>query len=97
MAIARVKVGGWSWLGVDYVVGDEIEAPEHLIRRWAADGYVATGGTPAPEPISKPEQAVSPAAEPAVAWRHKMDPDNYLKRFPTGPDADLARHLTKGE
>lgn len=97
MATARVKVGGWSWAGADYVAGDSVEAPEHLIRRWVADGYVETGGTPAPATIAQPEQADAPAAEPATAWRHKMSPSNYLNRFPDGPDADLARALTEGE
>lgn len=106
MARATVTVGGWSWLGVDYRAGDAIDAPEPLIRRWAADGYVTVASAAAPALAPRTEPAPRPAAEPVVeagagaepeTWRHKMDPNNYLKRFPTGPDADLARRLTEGE
>jgi hypothetical protein len=52
------------------------------------------------------ERAVAPVAEtaetPAVPdppqeWPHKMPPEQYLRRFPEGPDADLARALVEAE
>lgn len=70
---AQVIRGGWSWLGKTQHEGDEVEAPAHLIERWAADGYIKPNKVEPPQaeavsaPAPAPDQANTPEPEPKKA------------------------------
>lgn len=57
---------------------------EALNKAATAPGTAANPDAPAP--------ADAPA-EPAPEWTGKMSPENYIKRFPEGPKADLAKRV----
>lgn len=86
MAHATVTTGGWYWRGDKVRAGDPIEASAAQIAAWAESGYVRARVAP----VGRAD-APEAAATQVPAWPHKMAPDQYLHRFPTGPDADLAR------
>jgi hypothetical protein len=59
---AQVIKGGWWWLGEERRPGDVLEAPPHLVARWAEDGQVV--------PLSpEPETARVVPTEAAVQRR----------------------------
>jgi hypothetical protein len=102
MPKAEVLRGGWVWGEDTQKTGDVVDAPAEQIAVWEAEGYARPlSATPRP----KPEQATAPEAEVATSpvveserdWPHKLSPEQYLSRFPEGPDADLARALAGGE
>lgn len=100
---AKVKIGGWTWKGTTYKKGDPVDAPAAQITAWTQRGLVAVLETGA-EVSSGVERAVAePVAEKATAepdgpekWTLTMGPEEYLERFPDGPNADLARAHVEG-
>jgi hypothetical protein len=100
---ARVVVGGWYWAGRKQFPGDPVEASERQIAAWEAGGYVERVSAQSPAPAAAAKAATTEVEEEggdapeegtaAKAWPHKITPEQYLNRFPDGPDADLARSI----
>lgn len=93
MPKARVVIGGWYWKGEKRRVGDVLEASAAQIADWEAGGYVASGTRTERAIAPEPERASTDRPAAARDWPHKIKPEQYITRFPDGPDADLARSL----
>lgn len=97
---ATVLIGGWVWGERAYQPDDVVDAPEPQVEAWEVDGYVKR------LPLNKQRQAepetatAEPDGEQAVErrdWDLNLEPKEYLKRFPDGPNADLARSLVEAD
>lgn len=85
----------------ELMIFHEYDLPEAralaLIRHGYADQVKSTA--PLREEKAKAEKAVTGPTETATAspqrdeWTNKVSPADYLKRYPDGPKADLARSI----
>jgi hypothetical protein len=70
-----------------------VEVPDALAAEYLVAGIAcrAPSGPATAAPAVAESDAVTEPRPAAARWPHKMSPEQYLHRFPTGPDADLAR------
>lgn len=95
---AKVLKGGWSYLSVVRQPGDVVDAPGAQVAAWAKDGLVEPFEAPVRVEravVTPPERAVAPPME-ADRWPLKMEPEEYLERYPEGKHAEQARRVVEG-
>lgn len=71
-------------------IEDAVEVPDQ-----EAKGFLEAGVAAPAKGGAKPEVATAPEAEERN-WDLKLSPEEYLERYPDGPNSDLAREIIEG-